>query len=646
VTTPREPSALQPRSPSQTATLPPAAVVAAPPLTPPPVPSDGVTFPPPQAPSESETLAPPAPAPAFPGCDAVPGYEILRELGRGGMGVVYQARHTKLNRLVALKMILAGSHAGAADLARFQTEAEAIARLQHPNIVQVYEVGEHEGKPFFSLEFCGGGSLEKKLNGTPLPARKAAALVETLARAMQAAHEKGVIHRDLKPANVLLAEDGTPKITDFGLAKKLDEAGQTQSGAIIGTPSYMAPEQAGGKSGSIGPAADVYALGAILYECLTGRPPFKAATALDTIMQVVSDDPVPPRQLQTKTPRDLETICLKCLHKEAAKRYGTARELADDLRRFLGGEPIRARPVGRVERMWKSIKRRPALALLLIPAFVAAITCLLPVAFSLASGGVTAAALGVWLYRVMTARLREAREKLQLARQIVDDCYTQVARSWLNDEQSKDDLQREFLIKTQDLYEILAEERDGDPTISRGTGLAHFHVGQVFHRALKNMVEAERSYAKAIAIQEQLCQKYPMVAVYRQDLADSLYWREVLLRERGLRLQEAEELHCRALELQEQLTTDNLVRLDGGAVGETKLMTDQNSPQLLVTLLTEPEAATIVAYLDSLGIQAEIWGANSSPMWPEGHADVRVVVRQADLARAREAMAGLDEGGL
>jgi formylglycine-generating enzyme required for sulfatase activity len=275
------------------------------------------------------------------------------------MGVVYQARQTKLNRPVALKMILAGSHAGAADLARFQTEAEAIARLRHPNIVQVYEVGEHEGKPYFSLEFCGGGSLEKKLGGTPLPAREAASLVETLARAMQAAHEQHVIHRDLKPANVMLAEDGTPKITDFGLAKKLDEAGQTATGAVMGTPSYMAPEQAGGKSGAIGPAADIYALGAILYECLTGRPPFNAATVLDTVMQVVMDEPVPPSQLQTKVPRDLETICLKCLHKEVRKRYATTRELADDLRRFLGGEPILARPVGRIERAVKWVKRNP-----------------------------------------------------------------------------------------------------------------------------------------------------------------------------------------------------------------------------------------------------------------------------------------------
>jgi tRNA A-37 threonylcarbamoyl transferase component Bud32 len=292
----------------------------------------------------------------------IPGHEILGELGRGGMGVVYKARQTKLNRLVALKMVLAGGHAGAAELLRFQTEAEAIARLQHPNIVQVYEVGEHEGKPFFSLEFCGGGSLEKNLAGTPLPAGEAAALLEVLARAVQAAHDKGVIHRDLKPANVLLADNGTPKITDFGLAKKLDEVGQTTTGAIMGTPSYMAPEQAGGRSLEIGPPADVYALGAILYECLTGRPPFKAATALDTMQQVVSDDPVPPTQLQSQTPRDLETICLKCLGKEPRKRYDSAKELADDLRRFLAGEPIVARPVGRVERGLKWVKRQTALA--------------------------------------------------------------------------------------------------------------------------------------------------------------------------------------------------------------------------------------------------------------------------------------------
>jgi WD40 repeat protein len=313
---------------------------------------------------------------------SIPGYEIVGELGRGGMGVVYEARHLALDRPVALKMIRSGADAGEEELARFRTEAEAAARLQHPNIVQIHEVGEHQGLPYVALEFCPGGSLEKKLNGTPLPPQPAAQLAETLARAMHVAHGKGIVHRDLKPANVLLvaserpeavaladgageAERYDPKITDFGLAKRLDvDVGQTQTGAILGTPSYMAPEQACGKSKEIGPAADVYALGATLYELLTGRPPFKAATPLDTILQVIGEDPVPPRTLQPKLPRDLETVCLKCLQKEPSRRYGSAQELADDLRRFQEGKPILARPVGRLEKAAKWARRRPAAAAL------------------------------------------------------------------------------------------------------------------------------------------------------------------------------------------------------------------------------------------------------------------------------------------
>jgi WD40 repeat protein len=304
----------------------------------------------------------------------IPGFEILGELGRGGMGVVYKARQTRLDRLVALKMILLGGHAGPADLARFRIEAEAIARLQHPNIVQIHEIGEHDGLPYFSLEFCAQGGLDRKLAGTPLPPNEAAALVEKLARAMHDAHEKGVIHRDLKPANILLTEDGTPKITDFGLAKKVGEEGRTATGAVIGTPSYMAPEQAGGKIKDVGPLCDIYALGTILYECLTGRPPFKAASPLDTILQVVNDEPVSVTQLNNKVPKDLETICLKCLAKEPAKRYQTAVALAEDLRRFQAGEPIQARPVGTLERAAKWVRRNPVLAAVSAAALVALVT--------------------------------------------------------------------------------------------------------------------------------------------------------------------------------------------------------------------------------------------------------------------------------
>jgi hypothetical protein len=299
------------------------------------------------------------------GLPRVPGYELLGELGRGGMGVVYEARQLGLGRTVALKMVRDSALAGPAERARFRAEAQAVARLQHPNIVQVHEVGVHDGLPFFSLEFCPGGSLAQKLQGNPLPPREAAQMVETLARAVQAAHEAHVVHRDLKPANVLLAADGTPKIADFGLAKKLDEAGQTHSGAVMGTPSYMAPEQAAGKAREVGPPADVYALGAILYELLTGRPPFKAAGSWDTIRQVVADEPVPPSRLTRGVPRDLETACLKCLHKEPAKRYASAADLAEDLRRYRAGEPIQARPVGALERAGKWVRRRPALAALM-----------------------------------------------------------------------------------------------------------------------------------------------------------------------------------------------------------------------------------------------------------------------------------------
>jgi hypothetical protein len=295
----------------------------------------------------------------------VPGYEILGELGRGGMGVVYRARHLALDRVVALKMLRDDAWAGSDGVERFHGEARAVAQLRHPHIVQVHEVGTHDGRPYFSLELCEGGSLHTRLAGVPLPAQEAARLVEKLARAVQAAHEQQIIHRDLKPLNVLLTRDGEPKITDFGLAKKLDaDQTQTRTGAVLGTPSYMAPEQAGG--GKAGPPADVYSLGAILYECLTGRPPFQAPTPLDTLLLVTTAEPVPVRRLQPQVPRDLETICLKCLEKEPARRYASAGALADDLRRFQAGEPIAARPASRWERTRKWARRRPAQAALVL----------------------------------------------------------------------------------------------------------------------------------------------------------------------------------------------------------------------------------------------------------------------------------------
>ncbi len=315
----------------------------------------------------------PTPPPAPLAMPTLPGYEVLEELGRGGMGIIYKARHLAFDHVVALKMISAGAQADASDLARFRAEGEAISHLQHPNIVQIYEVGEHNGLPFFALELMERGNLSQALAGAPLPPRYAAELIEMLARALQAAHEAGIIHRDLKPANVLLAAPpetpapgvvrllGTPKVSDFGLAKRLDDPGaNTKTGNIVGTPNYMAPEQAQSKSQDLTPAVDVYSLGAILYECLTGRPPFRGATALATLDQVRSQDPVSPSRVVMGLPRKLTTICLTALAKEPGRRYRSAGALADDLRRFLDDEPIQARPVSVWEKTWRAVRRRPA----------------------------------------------------------------------------------------------------------------------------------------------------------------------------------------------------------------------------------------------------------------------------------------------
>jgi WD40 repeat protein len=297
------------------------------------------------------------------GMPEIAGFEILGELGRGGMAVVYRARDTKLNRIVALKVIKSGSFPGDDEVSRFQTEAEVVARLRHPHIVQIFEVGNAAGMPYMALEFVSGGTLAHKLRETPLSPRAAAELTELLARALEVAHGAGVIHRDLKPGNILLAEDGSPRVADFGLAKRTDVPdGHTHSGAILGTPSYMAPEQAAGQVKELGPGVDVYALGAILYECLTGRPPFKESSVVETLTQVCTRDPVPPSRLLLRLPSQLEAVCLKCLEKSPARRYASAGALADDLRRWLDGKPTLARPVGMFSRGWKLIRRNPVIA--------------------------------------------------------------------------------------------------------------------------------------------------------------------------------------------------------------------------------------------------------------------------------------------
>jgi serine/threonine-protein kinase len=329
----------------------------------------------------------------------ISGYEIEAVLGHGGMGVVYKARDTRLNRPVALKMLLTGAFATAAERERFLREAEAEAGLSHSHIVQVYQVGDHDGRPYFTMEFVEGGSLAQQLQGTPQPARQAAALVATLAQAVHAAHQSGILHRDLKPSNVLLAADGTPKIADFGLARRLEStANLTLSGVPMGTPSYMAPEQALGKSHDVGREADTYSLGAILYELLTGRPPFRAETAAETLQQVITQEPVPPTRLNAAVPRDAETICLKCLEKQSQRRYLSAAALADDLDRFQRGDPITARPLRGHERLMRWTRRNPSQA---------ALAATMLALFVLAVGG------GLWLAWQRAERLAERARAAQ-----------------------------------------------------------------------------------------------------------------------------------------------------------------------------------------------------------------------------------------
>jgi serine/threonine protein kinase len=445
-------------------------------------------------------------------------YRLLKRLGAGGMGVVFQARQARPYRLVALKMLRARPGAGRAWLDRFRAEAEVIAGLHHPNIVQVHEVGEHAGWPYFTMEYVDAGSLAQRLASALPPARVAAELVETLARAVHYAHEHGVVHRDLKPSNILMVSGDSPfrettnpppplipKIADFGLAKQLAVGSDTlppgcptETGAVLGTPSYMAPEQAWGKNklNPVGPAADVYALGAILYELLTGRPPFRGETPLDTLQDVTSREPVPPRQLQPRAPRDLETICLKCLQKEPKKRYAGAAKLADDLGRFLRGEPIRARPVSGWERLRKWARRKPALAALL------AVTGL-SLAALVAGGLVYNARLQAALRRAQQEQER-ADTGYRAARDALDRMLKPLQQRRVGEVPQLKELQRQQCEEALAFYRgVLAGADDPDAEVRLDAARAYERAAKI-QAVLGRYPGAMRSYRRAIDLLEAL----------------------------------------------------------------------------------------------------------------------------------------------
>jgi serine/threonine protein kinase/tetratricopeptide (TPR) repeat protein len=473
-------------------------------------------------------------------------YQLLEEIGRGGMAVVWKGWHTQLNRTVAIKTIRPDAPTGPAALARFRAEAQAVARLQHANIVQIFEVADHDGRPYLVLEYVDGGSLAQRLDGTPVPAADAATLVEMLARAVDYAHRRGVVHRDLKPANILLVSSGVvsgelsehstthhspltthqPKITDFGLAVLMEDGADrlTETGTAVGTPTYMAPEQARGRKADIGPGGDIHALGVILYELLTGRPPFIGVSKLDTLLQVMRDPAVPPRRLQPGVPRDLQTICLKCLEKDPARRYATAALFADDLRRFLDGRPILARPVGPLGRLTRWCRRQPVVASLFFA--LAVCTPLLAVQwwraehhaknaqdnFIEAEKNLIAAQKATKdaetnLEEANKQRARE-QESFELAHMAVKDIAQRIGEKELATRSGLQPLQKELAERTIRYYQEFLKQRSNDVTLRAELADTCRRAGR-----LTNMIGSKKTaltyYAQAADLYAALLREFP-----------------------------------------------------------------------------------------------------------------------------------------
>jgi tRNA A-37 threonylcarbamoyl transferase component Bud32 len=401
-------------------------------------------------------------------------YELLKVLGRGGMGVVYKARQLSLNRPVALKMLRAGILAAEDDLRRFQNEAEAVALLDHPNIVPILEVGQYQGQRYFSMKLIVGPSLDRKLGEYTTNPKAAARLIRTLAEAVNHAHRRGILHRDLKPGNILLDERGEPHVTDFGLAKRVQADSElTQSGAILGTPAYMAPEQASGQRGMVTIATDICGLGASLYALLTGHAPFSGDSPLETLEQVRTRMPEPPRRTDPRVARDLQVIAMKCLEKDPTHRYASAQALAEDLGRYLVGKSIDARPVGLATRDWMWCKRKPVLA-----GLASALTIALLIALF---GGIGVAVVERGRRREADA-CKGAEMSFTMAQQAVEDYMTSVSENTLLKEQDSLDsrgLRRELLEDALKYYQRFVRQRSGDPLVRRELAKAYFRVGQI-----------------------------------------------------------------------------------------------------------------------------------------------------------------------
>jgi tetratricopeptide (TPR) repeat protein/tRNA A-37 threonylcarbamoyl transferase component Bud32 len=474
-------------------------------------------------------------------------YEILEELARGGMGVVYRARHRKLDRIVALKMLRSGKDTAPADLQRFHNEAEAIASLDHPNIVPIYDVGEHEGRLFYSMKLMEGGPLSRHLGRFHANPREAARMLIPLARAIHYAHQHGILHRDLKPSNILLNSEGSPHVTDFGLLKRLGAADTelTRSGELVGTPGYMAPEQASGRGKSVTTASDVYGLGTILYGMLTARPPFSGDDLLDVLERVRKENPDPPTKINPLVDRDLELICLKCLEKEPQRRYPSALALADELQRYVEGRSlVLTRPIGTPERLWRWCRRNRALA-----ALIGAVT--LSILLVATVSVIAAISLKLANERERQSRIR-AEENRDVALEAVNTFFTRVSENRQLRARGLEKFREDLLRQARTLTERLVRIQTDDARLQAELGNAYLGLGQITE-VLGSRDDAKRLYHEAEQIFARLARESPREPGFQDGLGRALHQQGNLHQYAG-RSADAVALYQQALSLREGLT--------------------------------------------------------------------------------------------